>query len=277
MTTITTAGLSTVARNGLRRGAVETRIMLTTPGDLVMALGSLAIMVSVLLAAGGGTFAGSDLDLGSMNFPSVLGATLVTGTVPMIAGKLAWSKASGELLRAKAIPRGLGSFLIGHTISVAVFSLFTVVGMVLAGLAFFDGLVLSWTRLGLLAAVTAAAMAALLPLGAVLGGLLSNPRHVGLVQLPLTVLIGISGIFYPLAAYPAWLQSTAELFPVYWIGLGMRAAMLPEGMAAVELGGEWRLGQVFLVLGLWIAATLLLAVPLLKRMARKESGSALKD
>ncbi|MEU6859278.1 ABC transporter permease [Glycomyces sp. NPDC046736] len=264
-------------RNGLRRGAVETRIMLTTPGDLVMALGSLAIMVSVLTIAGNGTFEGSELDLGSMNFPSVLGATLVTGTVPMIAGKLAWSKASGELLRAKAIPRGLGSFLVGHTISVSVFALFTVVGMLLAGLLFFDGLVFSLGRLGILAGVTAISLVCLIPLGAVLGSLLSNPRHVGIVQLPLTVLIGISGIFYPLAAYPAWLQSFAEVFPVYWIGLGMRAAMLPEGMAAVELGGQWRLGQAFAVLAVWAAVTLLLAVPLLKRMARKESGAALKD
>lgn len=264
-------------RNGLRRGAVETRIMLTTPGDLVMALGSLAIMVSVLTIAGNGTFEGSELNLGSMNFPSVLGATLVTGTVPMIAGKLAWSKASGELLRAKAIPRGLGSFLVGHTISVSVFALFTVVGMLLAGLLFFDGLVFSLGRLGILAGVTAISLICLIPLGAVLGSLLSNPRHVGIVQLPLTVLIGISGIFYPLAAYPAWLQSFAEVFPVYWIGLGMRAAMLPEGMAAVELGGQWRLGQAFAVLAVWAAVTLLLAVPLLKRMARKESGAALKD
>lgn len=269
--------LTITARNGLRRGAVETRIMLTTPGDLVMALGSLAIMVSVLMVAGGGTFEGSELNLGAMNFPSVLGATLVTGTVPMIAGKLAWSKSSGELLRAKAIPRGLGSFLIGHTISVSVFALFTVVGMLLAGLLFFEGLVFSWARLSILAGVTAVALTALIPLGAVLGSLLSNPRHVGIVQLPLTVLIGISGIFYPLAGYPSWLRAVAEVFPVYWIGLGTRAAMLPEGMEAVEIGGEWRLGTVFLVLGVWAAATLVLAVPLLKRMARKESGSALKD
>jgi hypothetical protein len=31
---------------------------------------------------------------------------------------------------------------------------------------------------------------------------------------------------------------------MYWLGLGMRAALLPRSLAAVEIDGSWRLGAV---------------------------------
>jgi ABC-2 type transport system permease protein len=67
----------------------------------------------------------------------------------------------------------------------------------------------------------------------------------------LGALVGISGIVYPLAALPGWLQGVAQVFPMYWLGHGMRAALLPDAAAAAELGGDWRLWQAAAILGAW--------------------------
>jgi ABC-2 type transport system permease protein len=92
-------------------------------------------------------------------------------------------------------------------------------------------------------------------------------------MLPLMGLIGISGIFYPVTSLPGWLQGIAQAFPVYWLGLGTRSALLPADLAAVEIGQSWRHLETAAVLGAWAALGLLLAPIVLRRMARRESGS----
>jgi ABC-2 type transport system permease protein len=59
-----------------------------------------------------------------------------------------------------------------------------------------------------------------------------------------------------------------------WLGLGVRSVLLPASLAAVELGHSWRHLETLGVLGLWAVAGLVLAPILLRRMARRESGSA---
>jgi ABC-2 type transport system permease protein len=74
---------------------------------------------------------------------------------------------------------------------------------------------------------------------------------------------------------PHWLQSTAQVFPMYWLGLGMRSALLPATAASVEIGHSWRHLQTLGVLGGWAVFGLLLAPIVLRQMARRESGSAI--
>ena len=57
-------------------------------------------------------------------------------------------------------------------------------------------------------------------------------------MLPVMVLTGISGIFYPIQSLWGWLQVVAQVFPMYWLGLGMRSAFLPDSAAALEIGGS---------------------------------------
>ena len=93
-------------------------------------------------------------------------------------------------------------------------------------------------------------------------------------MLPLMGLIATSGIFYPITNFPTWLQWVGQAFPVYWLGLGMRSALLPDEMAAVEFGQSWRHLETLGVLGAWAVAGLILAPIVLRRMARRESGSS---
>jgi ABC-2 type transport system permease protein len=87
-------------------------------------------------------------------------------------------------------------------------------------------------------------------------------------------LIAISGIFYPITHLPHWLQWIGQVFPFYWLGLGMRSALLPASLASVEIGHSWRHLATFGMLGAWAVIGLLLAPVVLRRMARRESGSS---
>ena len=66
------------------------------------------------------------------------------------------------------------------------------------------------------------------------------------------------------------------MFPIYWLGLGMRSAFLPDSAAAWEIGESWRTLETVGVLGLWAVAGVLIAPIVLRRMARRESGSMLE-
>jgi len=93
------------------------------------------------------------------------------------------------------------------------------------------------------------------------------------VMLPMMGLAAISGIFYPISSMPEWLQGVAQVFPVYWLGLGMRSAMLPDSLSVAEIGESWRHLETLGVLGAWAVVGLLVAPIVMRRMARRESGS----
>lgn len=117
-------------------------------------------------------------------------------------------------------------------------------------------------------------MASTLPFGAVLGSLFRSPLSVLWVMLIVYGITALSGIFYPLTALPGWLQGVAQAFPVYWIGLGVRSAVLPGEAVALEVGESWRTLETFGALGVWTVLGLVLAPMALRRMARRQSGSA---
>jgi ABC-2 type transport system permease protein len=55
----------------------------------------------------------------------------------------------------------------------------------------------------------------------------------------------------------------------------MRAARLPDAAAAVELGQSWRHLETAGMLTAWTVAGLVIAPFVLRRMARRETGSLL--
>jgi ABC-2 type transport system permease protein len=96
-------------------------------------------------------------------------------------------------------------------------------------------------------------------------------------MLPIMALAGISGIFYPVQALWGWVQVVAQVFPMYWLGLGMRSALLPDSALAVEIGQSWRPVATVAVLAAWAVLGFALAPVLLRRMARREAGSSLAE
>lgn len=276
MTTSTINPTLNAYRTGVRRGLTSLRITLTTVSDVLGSVLPLVLGVAVLMFMRNFTFGGSEVSLGAMNLPSLIGMNIVFSGVLGICGVLVMDRTNGTLLRAKSIPGGTTGYLIGEVLAIAIVTVIVTLVLLVAGLLLFEGLVfdspLRW--FGFLG-VMVLGLAATLPLGAVLGALIDNPRNMGLVMLPFMGLVGISGIFYPIAALPGWLQSVAQVFPMYWMGLGMRSTLLPEAMVAVEIGGSWRTPLMLVVLAAWTIVGLVLAPRLLSRMASRESGSTM--
>ncbi|GAB3568352.1 ABC transporter permease [Amycolatopsis endophytica] len=265
---------TTALRAGFRRGLIELRQSFTTIQDLWGYLFPTLIFLVVMILMKGSTIPGTTFSRGSMTLPSLIGASVGFNAMINTMQQLTLEREDGTLLRAKALPHGMSGYLVGKIVMISGMTLTGIVLLVVPGLFLFDGLeidALTWVTL---VWVLALGLVATLPIGAVLGSLFENPRTMGVVMLPVTALVAVSGIFYPIGELPSWVQGIAQVFPLYWLGLGMRSAFLPDAMAAVEIGGSWRAWETLGVLGAWAVAGLLLAPVLLRRMARRESGSS---
>jgi ABC-2 type transport system permease protein len=264
----------TAARAGLARGWIEFRQSLTNLPDLTGYIIPNAVFVAVMFFQRRATVPGMTLSLGARTLPSVLGMSVAFGGL-LLAQQLTVEREDGTLLRAKATPNGMLGYLIGKIVTVTGMTLTGSLVSLIPGLVLFDGMLTGGPHAWLtLTWVILLGFAATLPLGAILGSLLSNPRHLGLIMLPWMALVSTSGIFYPITQFPSWLQGIVQVFPVYWLGLGMRSGLLPASQAAVEVGGSWRHLETAAVLGAWTVIGLVLAPIVLRRMARRESGSA---
>ena len=261
-------------RAGVQRGVIELRNTFTNAQDLWNYFFPTAALLTAMFFMRGSTVPGTSFSLGARTLPSALGMGLAFGGMLVLASQLVIEREDGTLLRAKATPNGMLGYLVGKIILMSTVALVSMFIQLVPALFFLDGLrVTSASAWITLLWVAVLGLVATLPMGAVLGSLIENPRNLGLVMLPNMGLIALSGIFYPINGYPGWLQGVAQVFPIYWLGLGMRSALLPDGMAAVELDGSWRHLETLGMLGAWAVLGLVLAPVVLRRMARRESGS----
>ncbi|MGW6056249.1 ABC transporter permease [Streptomyces sp. NPDC055189] len=267
-------GTGVALRAGWSRGLIELRQSFTNGGDVLSHLLWPVLMLSVMFFMRDTAFGTSGLLLGTLALPSILGMNAAMGMVSM-SQALTAEREDGTLLRAKATPNGMPGYLIGKVVSVAGGLLADLAILLVPGIFIVGGLAIggpgSWLTL---IWVLALGMVATLPIGAILGSVFTSARSQGLIQLPVLGMIAISGIFYPVTAMPNWLQWAAQAFPVYWLGLGMRSALLPDSAAAIEIAGSWRPWETAGVLGAWAVLGLLVAPVVLRRMARRESGSS---
>jgi ABC-2 type transport system permease protein len=264
-----------VVRAGLRRGWAEYLQYITSKKELLGSLvGTVAVFVllarwqagtpvegtsapkPVLMAAGFIAF--SVFSVGLMNLPMTITA----------------DREDGALLRLRTVPGGMRAYLLGRGVSVFAQLVTFVVLMLVAGMAFAnlslptsaaDWFTLAWVLpLGVLAVV---------PLGAALGTVLPGPQNAaGILALPMSGLMLISGVMIPVTVMPEPVQWVAQAFPLYWQGLGLRSVFLPDSMLAAEIGGSWRLAETAAVLGAWALAGLALAPALLRRAIGREPG-----
>ncbi|CRK56705.1 ABC-type multidrug transport system, permease component [Alloactinosynnema sp. L-07] len=268
----------TAVRTGMSAGWIEIRQSFSNAQDIVGMLFIPIVLLVVAIFMRDSTVDGTSFSLASMTLPSLLGMTLAFNGLQGVAFTLLMEREDGTLLRAKASPNGMLAYLIDKILQSSAGAVITVLLILIPGIFLFDGLVLDQPGAWLtLAWVVVLGLLATMPFGAILGSLLGNPRAIGVLMFPLLVLIGISGIFYPMAQAPEWLQWIAQVFPIYWLGLGMRSALLPDTMAVVEIGESWRYWETFGVLGIWAVLGLVLAPIVLRKMAAGESGSAVAE
>lgn len=283
MSATTGSGLSSTglhaARLGIRRGCIEMMHSLTNRADQVWIVVMNGIFVVVLVLQRNSDLADTGFSLAVATLPGLIGMNVVIGGWMGTAQMLAVEREDGTLLRAKSTPHGMLSYLVARVTLAVLNTALGLVIFIVAGLFLLPGLtdvpVTGWV---MLLSVFLLGMLATMPWGAVVGASVKSAgAGFGLTFLPMIVLIAISGIFYPITGMPDWLHPVAQVFPVYWLGAGMREALLPEAAAAAELGGQFHTWATFGVLGAYAALGLLVAPRVLRAMARKESGSAVES
>ncbi|HEU5159567.1 MAG TPA: ABC transporter permease [Streptosporangiaceae bacterium] len=265
------------SRLGVTRGLLEFKQTLVTPAELFWTLLINVGYVLVLYFQRNRSVEGSSLAL--LTLPSILGMAVAFGGAQGATNVLATHREDGTLLRAKAIPNGMVGYLVAQLVVISLTTVFGIVVVLVPGLFLIGGfpsagagdwlLVLGVLVLGLLAT---------LPWGMIIGSFVkSAAAGFGLTFLPLCGIVAISGIFYPITALAGWLQGVAQAFPIYWLGLGMRAALLPDSAVAAEIGQSWRQVPMIGVLAVWSLVGLSIAPSVLRRMARKESGATMQE
>lgn len=257
-------------RAGFSRGRTEVRQTLTTGQDLWNYFFPTVIFLVVMFFMRDAKVPGTNFSLGSRTLPSVIGMGVAFALVTL-AMTLTTEREDGTLLRAKAVPNGMLGYLIGKIVLVSGMMVTSQVLILVPSLIMLDGITINWFTF---VWVLALGLVAVIPIGAVVGSMFENPRNAGIVMLPMMGLVAISGIFYPISSMPDWAQGLAQVFPVYWLGLGMRSAMLPDSLSAAEIGESWRHLETIGVLGAWAVFGLLVAPMVMRRMARRESGSS---
>ena len=262
-------------RLGVRRGWTELLNSVRSPQDQGFYLFTGLATLAYLWFRRDDTVEGTTLLYPTVALPSILGALVAFGVVIGPAFALAMEREDGTLLRHKALPHGMEGYVTGQLVfhSLSALPQFLVI-LVPSALLFEDVMPSGVGGWSTVAWVLALGMLATLPIGMVLGSVVPNTQKVGTWgMLPVLVVTGISGIFVPVQALWGWVQTVAQVFPTYWIGLGMRSAFLPDAAASLELGGSWRTGQTVLVLTAWAVAGPLVTPVVLRRMARRQSGS----
>lgn len=260
---------------GLRRGWTEFLLSLRSPQDqafyLFTAVGTLVFL-----------WFNRDSDIGDAGLsyptwalPSILGALLAFGVVIGPAFALAMEREDGTLLRHKAVPNGMQGYVTGQLVYHSLGLVPSLLTILIPSFLLFDDLMhggaAGWLTV---AGVVVLGLLATLPLGMILGSVVPSTQKVGTWgMLPVIVLTAISGIFFPIQALWGWVQGVAQVFPTYWIGLGLRSAFLPDEAVTLELGDSWRSGTMLLVLTAWAIVGALLTPRVLRRMARRQSGS----
>jgi ABC-2 type transport system permease protein len=263
------------ARLGLERGWIETKQFLRNPQEMIWMLMMAVIFVGVLWFQRNKEVEGMSLAL--LTLPSLVGMMVAQAGFSGVAGIISYDREDGTLLRAKAIPQGIIGYIVARIIYLLNSTLINLAVVFVPAMLFIEGLggigvgglfTIAWLfLLGLFATA---------PYGAIIGSLVkSSGSGFGLTFLPLAGLVAISGIFYPITALAGWLQALAQVFPVYWLGHGFRSVFSPQS-ATAELQGSWELGITALVLTAWAIVGFLFAPRVLRRMARKESGSTMQ-
>lgn len=262
-------------RVGAGRGWTEFQLSIKSAQDQGFYLFMAAGVVGYLFARRNAEIEGTSLLLPSVAMPSILGGLLTFGVIIGPAYALAMEREDGTLLRAKAVPRGIVGYVTGQVLYQSLSMLPMLGAILIPSFILFDDLMHRGASGWLTVAwVLVVGLLATMPIGIIIGSLVPNVQKVGTWgMLPVMVLAGISGIFYPIQELWGWVQVVAQIFPMYWLGLGMRSAFLPDSAAALEIGESWRTLETLGVLGAWAVVGVLLAPIVLRRMARRQSGS----
>jgi ABC-2 type transport system permease protein len=191
----------------------------------------------------------------------IIAAGILGAGLQNMAISIATERSDGTLKSLAGTPMPRSAYFVGKVVQVLAVTAVIIVALLLIGVLFYDielpqgrdWITFLWVSLLGTAACTL--------LGIAVSSLAKNGRSASATVTPFALILQfISGVFFVFSQLPTWMQTVAALFPLKWMGQGLRSVFLPDELAAAEPAGSWELGRVALVLTLWCVAGLLLCV-----------------
>jgi ABC-2 type transport system permease protein len=181
----------------------------------------------------------------------VLGVALGNGHA-FLATIATW-KSTGVLKRISVTPMTPGQLIIGEVIPRVLLGMITLVGFLAAGNALGAEIALGVELLAVLPVMVMVTFTGL-TVAFTVAGITRNPQNANAmdtaVNWPLYLL---TGAFYPLAAFPAWLEEAARFIPYTGLITTVRGVLLSH-RPLTDFGTELTVGAVWITL-LLLAAT----------------------
>ncbi|MBR8740437.1 ABC transporter permease [Nocardiopsis sp. MG754419] len=258
-------------RVGLSRGWVEIRTFAREWESIVFTF-SLPTLILIMFAS---IFDGMfDMGMPAVDYylPGIIAMGLMSVSFQTLGIAVATDRELGTLRRLRGTPMPPSAYFIGKTILVLFLSLGQVV-LLLSVAGLFYGADLpttaqAWVTIGwvLLLGATGCSL-----LGIAMSSLARSAQAASaVVVIPFLLLQFTSGVFVPVMAMPDWVLTGASLFPLLWMGQGMRAAFFPDEMASMEATGGWDLHLVALALGIWCVVGLVFTLLTFRWKTKKD-------
>lgn len=264
---------------GIKRGWHEQVLSLRSPQDQAFYVVMALINLAFLWWKRNDTVGELGLSFPQVALPGILSIVLAFGMLVGPAQAIAMEREDGTLLRIQSAPRGSVAYAVGHVILQLTTIVPTVSVLVIPSTLMFDAGSQRGVAGWLLAiGVLLLGALVLLPIGMAIGTLTPDVQHAAMwTFFPLAAASILSGIMVPISSLWGWLQPIAQGMPLYWIGHLLRYAFLADGAVVSEVGGEWRLAQGLMTLAVWALVSWAVAVVLLRRASKRQSGAAVAD
>lgn len=259
------AGIARTARIGVGRVAYEVRTYFRQLDQVlftflfpVLMLGIFASVFETMTFPDGrgGT---TEIAAAEYYLPAMLASGILLSGVQNLGVDVAVARTNGTLKRLAGTPMPPVAFLIGKIGQAVVTGLAQAIVLLAVGVLVF-GVALptsagSWATFGWVFALGTVTSALL---GVALSRAPRSGRSATAVIIPIVLVVQFaSGIFIQFSLLPEWMQQAAQALPVAWMALGMRAALLPESYAMLEVGESWNLAGVGIALGVWLVVGLI--------------------
>lgn len=266
------SALPPLSRSVATRFGVELRSFLRGREAVVFTLA----FPPLLLVIFGAIFGGQQLE-GGISFaqyfvPGMIASGLLASSFQNLAISIPIERDSGSLKRLQATPMPPAAYFAGKVLLVGVISLVEIVLLFAIGMLVYDlQLPSDGGRWLTFAWVVALGVAACTLLGVAFSGFVRNGESAPAVVSPITIILQfISGVYIVFAELPPWMQQLASVFPLKWMTQGMRSVFLPDAYTTQEPAGSWEHGRIALVLAVWCAVGLVLALRFFRWRSRED-------
>lgn len=261
----TAARLPGTLRLGLARARMEVRLFFREWDAVVFIFVYPVLMLGIF-----GSVFTDRLDLGPAGtstfaqyfLPGMVATGVLLSSFQSLAISIAVERDEGSLKRLRGTPMPPTAYFLGKVGQVLVLAVVqNALLLVVAATAFGVPLPTDAGRWFTFAWVFVLGTATGAVCGVAFSSLPRSGKSASAVAIPVVLVLQfISGVFFPFYQLPAWMQRLAAVFPLKWMGQGMRSVFLPDAAAVKEPAGTWEHGRTAVMLTGWLVVGLVVGV-----------------